>query len=246
MHVHWIEQSQADVPPADDWLCESELALLSGLRFPKRRADWRLGRWSAKRAVACALQLPEDNRSLKKIVIRSAPSGEPRVTVVDEGPAVTISLSHRDGRAACALAWGAIQLGCDLELVEAKSDAFIADYFTVEEQELIAQADAGQRPLLASLLWSAKESALKALHVGLRADTRSVEVHPAAIQSADASRGEWNRLLVRCARSGDFHGWWRCAGKILRTVVATPAPSRPVEALLAVERQLSAASTLSK
>jgi len=33
-----------------------------------------------------------------------------------------------------------VEIGCDLEVVEPRSDAFVADYFTSEEQALIARA----------------------------------------------------------------------------------------------------------
>ena len=51
MNVYWLEQTEEDLPAEDDWLNASEMARLSGMRFPKRRVDWRLGRWTAKRAL---------------------------------------------------------------------------------------------------------------------------------------------------------------------------------------------------
>ena len=201
MDVYWLEQSEADVPAADDWLSESEAVQLSRFRFAKRRADWRLGRWTAKCAVAASLKLPDDHRSLKKIEISAASTGQPEVTLVGRTERVTISISHRDGIAICAVAVGDVKLGCDLEVIEPRSDAFIADYFTAEEGELIAQTSGEKRPLLVSLLWSAKESALKALHVGLRADTRSVRVNPVD------SQGHWFEETVPVAvKSVRSHG----------------------------------------
>lgn len=176
MDVFWLQQSEADVPSEDSWLCESEAVQMSGFRFAKRRCDWRLGRWTAKCAVVASLNLPDDRRSLQRIEINPASTGQPEVTVLDSPKTVTISISHRSGIAICAVAVGNVKLGCDLEIIEARSDAFIADYFTHKERERIAQASRRDRHLLVSLLWSAKESALKAMHVGLRADTRSVEV----------------------------------------------------------------------
>ena len=86
------------------------------------------------------------------------------------------------------------ELGCDLEIIEPRSDAFVADYFTTEEQALIARASAADRPRLLALLWSAKESALKALHEGLRLDTRCVIVSPFD-ESFDLNG--WSPLRVR-------------------------------------------------
>ena len=75
METHWLEQTEADLPAHDDWLSADEAVLLSHLRFAKRRADWRLGRWTAKRAAAAYLNLPGDPRSLREIEVRPAPSG---------------------------------------------------------------------------------------------------------------------------------------------------------------------------
>ena len=229
MQIFWFEQTDAAVPAADDWLSESELSRLGSLRFPKRRADWRLGRWTSKHAVAAALELPNDNRALTKIVISAAATGEPEVTIADRAHAVTISISHRDGLAACTVALGKVELGCDLELIEPKSDAFIADYFTAEEQDLVSQIGAPAQPLLASLVWSAKESALKALHVGLRADTRSVVVDPTELHGAEVPCIDWRPLRILCPGEAEFRGWWRYAGNVVRTVVAAPSPQRPIE-----------------
>ena len=73
------------------------------MRFAKRQADWRLGRWTAKNAVAAYLNLPSDPQALTDIEIRPAPSGAPEVFIADQPARVTISLSHRAGVAACAV-----------------------------------------------------------------------------------------------------------------------------------------------
>jgi hypothetical protein len=41
--LYWLTQTLADVPRQDDWLTPAERACLAKLRFPKRRAEWRLG-----------------------------------------------------------------------------------------------------------------------------------------------------------------------------------------------------------
>ena len=102
MNVYWLEQTEADVPAENDWLSASEMLRLSGLRFAKRRDDWRLGRWTAKRALAACLSLAAHPRVLAKIEIRPAPSGAPEAFVADKPAEVTISLSHRAGIGLCA------------------------------------------------------------------------------------------------------------------------------------------------
>jgi 4'-phosphopantetheinyl transferase len=235
MNVFWLEQTEADVPAENDWLSANEAACLNGMRFPKRRADWRLGRWTAKCTLAIYMDVPAHPEVFKKMEIRPAPSGAPEAFFANQPASVTISLSHRSGIAACAVATSGVELGCDLEMVEPRSDAFVADYFTIEEQALVARASAADRPQLLALLWSAKESALKALRAGLRLDTRSVIVIPCAT-SFDLYG--WSQLRVRhnsgrC--TGDhsagiqvFHGWWQQTDNILRTVVAAPPPDAPI------------------
>jgi len=225
MNVYWLEQSEADVPAENDWLSANEAVCLSGMRFAKRRADWRLGRWTAKCALSVTLDVPAHLQALKKIEIRPAPSGAPEAFFGNQPAAVTISISHRAGIAACAVAISRVEMGCDLEMIEPRSDAFVADYFTIEEQALVARASAADRPRLLALLWSGKESALKALHEGLRLDTRSVIVIP-CVASFDLNG--WNQLRVRYTGGQVFHGQWQHADNIVRTVVAAPPPDPPI------------------
>jgi len=238
--VYWLEQSGADVPPDDDWLGPREVACLNALHIPKRRADWRLGRWTAKRAVSICLNTPGNFKGLAGIEIRPAATGAPDVFLDNQAAAVTISLSHSNGTALCAVAPPGTDLGCDLEAIEPRSDAFVADYFTSDEQTLIAGALAADRFRLLALLWSAKESALKALHEGLRLDTRSVTVRlPENVPASTPDEmptahtftecySIWRPLEVHCAGGHVFQGWWGQTGNLLQTLVAAPAPARPI------------------
>ena len=151
-----------------------------GMRFEKRRADWRLGRWTAKLAVSAYYNAPCRPDCLRRFEIRPEMSGAPNVWIGTRPAPLTISLSHRAGSAVCAVAPAGVELGCDLETVEPRSPEFLADYFTAREQSLVKQAATSDRPRLVALFWSAKESALKALRLGLRVDTRRLEVRMAA------------------------------------------------------------------
>ncbi len=224
MNVYWLEQMQGDVPPGDDWLSARERACQHTLRFAKRRADWTLGRWTAKRAVAAYLNLPAHPLVLAKIEIRPEASGAPEAFVDERPAAVTISLSHRDGRAICALAQFGVELGCDLEVVESRGEAFLSDYFTAGEQALVARAPTADQTRLVTLLWSAKESTLKALHTGLRIDTRGVIVSP---ESSFDVNG-WSPVQTRDTGDRIFHGWWRYMDNIMRTLVANSQPAAPI------------------
>jgi 4'-phosphopantetheinyl transferase len=243
MEVYWLEQAESEIPAHDKWLSAKDAACLGGLRFAKRRADWRLGRWTAKRALAIYWNVSSDPQTLSKIEIRPATSGAPEVFLVDEPADVVISLSHSSGVAGCAIAKSGALLGFDLEIAECRSEAFVRDYFATEEQALIARADAADRSQLVTLLWSAKESALKALRTGLRLDTRSVIVSPLTQVQDEDELGHIRELNpssrlpdalnslcplhVRCDGGQVFQGWWQHTGSLLRTLVAAPRPVRP-------------------
>jgi 4'-phosphopantetheinyl transferase len=214
--IHWLEQREANLPGGNDWLSESELTRLATLRFPKRRADWLLGRWTAKLAVSAYLGRSTSHEALCVVEIHPAESGAPLALVAGEPASVSISISHRDGVAMCAVGPPDTKLGCDLELIGAHSEAFIRDYFTQEEQLAIAGVLDEERQRLITLMWSAKESALKALGVGLRADTRSVGVRLAEQLAAGIG---WNPLRVQMNNELGFEGWWNQSGLLIRTVV---------------------------
>ena len=230
MNIHWLEQTEADVPAQNQWLNGTEILRLNAMRIPKRRADWRLGRWTAKHAVAACLNLPTEPSTLAKIEIRAASSGAPEVFLHDEPAEIAISLSHSSGTALCTLAPPEINFGCDLETVEPRSDAFVADYFTVDEESLIAQSPTQERPQLLALLWSAKESALKALRVGLRFDTRCMSVTPVDDWHPTDNPDAWRSLSVRYSRGTVFHGYWRVQDHLVRTVVSDLSLPIPVRA----------------
>ena len=221
--IFWLEQKCEDLPERNEWLATGELSVLDRLIFLKRRTEWRLGRWTAKSAFALAYGLPHRNDVLAGIEIRAAVSGMPEVFIFGDAAPVTISISHRSGAAICAIATNKIKLGCDIEIIEPRTSAFVEDYFTLEEQALVAGALPRDRSLLTTLLWSAKESALKALQLGLRADTRSV-----AVALADRSQESWSALDVCDGNGGSLNGWWREEDGLIRTVVAKPALNEPI------------------
>ena len=229
MRVHWLEQSECDIPapPVNctdiNWLSASERVRLATLRFPKRRADWLLGRWTAKRAVAQWLKLSGKLQNLADVEIRAAADGAPEAFLAGQPGPVAISLSHREGCAVCAVAPEGTALGCDLEFIEPRSEVFVADYFSAEERDLVDLQDTPPaRSRLVTLIWSAKESALKALRAGLRLDTRCVVVSPGN------GTGLWHPLQVRHDSGRAFNGWWQTSNSMVRTVLTDPPALSPI------------------
>jgi 4'-phosphopantetheinyl transferase len=240
--VYWLIQNLTAVPANDDWLTADERARLEKMRFPKRRADWRLGRWTAKRALAAYFQqakqgwcakyaensgLPEAPIRLRWIEIRTAADGAPEAFAKDRPVPATISISHRDEVGFCTIHPFRLALGCDVERVEPHSKNFVEDYFNDEEQKLVAQVPEQERHLSATLIWSAKESALKALRQGLRRDTRSVLVE---VRQADNLPLVWNPITVHCLETErTFRGWWRMEGDYVQTTLTDHSMAQPVE-----------------
>jgi 4'-phosphopantetheinyl transferase len=222
--VYWIRRTLEDIPSSNSWLSAAEQQRLSALRIAKRRDDWRLGRWTAKQAVSLCLSLAADDyRALARLEIRAASSGAPQVFLRDAPLSVAISISHRDGVCICAVAAASVALGCDVETIEHHSAEFISDYFDLTEQEAVAKVSTQDRDWLVSLIWSAKESALKALKEGLRADVRSVQV---SLSGLEIPGGEWRPLHIT-AQGRIFRGWWKTDGTSVYTFAGDPPISSP-------------------
>lgn len=191
------------------------------MRFRKRRDEARLARFTAKTTVAMALGLPTDADRLRDVRIRNAADGAPEVSIGDRPAPLVIAMTDRADWSVAAVLSGTARIGCDLELVEPRTPAFVADYFTEAEQSWVKAADAPD--LASNLIWSAKESALKVLRTGLRRDTRSVEV-----SASFTSDPGWHPLTVRLREGGSFPGWWIRHGQFLLTMAAAVATTEPV------------------
>jgi 4'-phosphopantetheinyl transferase len=224
-----------DAPAGDGWLSPEERDVQATLRFPKRRRDWRLGRWAAKRAIGRLFGVgPAEVR------VVAAAGGAPEASV-RAAPGPSISISHAGDRGLCAVAPPGVTVGCDLETIERRSPAFVAEWLTGPEQQLV-EAAGPARDLAATLVWSAKESALKALREGLRLPTRSVQIElPDDALRPSLDTTGWQPLIVWVRVPGvslRWTGWWRTEGRRVITVVADRELGPPVEltALEAVDR----------
>ena len=245
-----MARGESELPSDDQWLSAPEVERAGTMRFTKPRTEYLLRRWASKQAVAVVAGLPSEPASLARIEITNRPSGAP-VVRIDGAPAdLEVSLTDRAGWAVCLVAPTGVGVGCDLELVEPRSPGFVTDFLTAAEQRAVASRSGPDRDVLANLIWSAKESALKVLQTGLRRDTRSVEVslgRPAGDPPDDAGAAGWAPLEVRTAEGHRMPGWWRRDGVFLVTVasglpLAPPAPlpgsvdlrtARPVHSWLA-------------
>jgi 4'-phosphopantetheinyl transferase len=215
----WLTRSLADVPADDGWLGARETEVLAELRFEKRRADWRLGRFTAKAAVANWLSvLPA------RVEIVAAPDGAPEAWLDDGRARVALSLSHRAGRALAVVGDPGALLGCDLELIEPRSRAFVEDWLAPAERRLVASAGA-RGDLVANLVWTAKEAAAKARREGLRLDLRHAV---AEMHGLGSTTCEWRRLAVVWRDgAGRAEGWWRAESDWVMALAGNAACGPP-------------------
>ena len=230
--MRWLAVCEDDIPSGDEWLSAAERSRQERMRFTKRRTEYRLRRYAGKRAVAAALELTDrlaDPQRLASVELLNRPGGAPFVRLDGEDVAVDVSLTDRAGLAVCLVGpegtMASGTLGVDLEIVEDRSATFVADYFTPAEQAFIHGCGAPGSDgwaWSANLLWSAKEAALKVLRVGLRADTRSVEV----TLDLQARPDGWAALSIAASSGEAFPGWWRRDGVYLLTLAAR-VPHQP-------------------
>jgi 4'-phosphopantetheinyl transferase len=217
----WLAVGEAGIPDGFAWLSPRELTRLHRLRFTKPRTEYLLRRWSAKRAVAAALGLPTGTDALPRIELLNHPSGAPYVHVDGRPAGVDVSLTDRAGWAVVLVgepgSHRAGTLGVDLELVEPRSRGFVGDFLTAAEQAYVAsRGDCGDPGWdeAANLLWSAKEAVLKVQRIGLRADTRSVQVDIRRDPRPDG----WAVLNAKGSDGTAYPGWWRRDGQFLLTI----------------------------
>lgn len=225
----WYACGEDTIPAGEDWLAALERERLAQIRFTKRRTEFLLRRAVGKRAVAAVLSLGDDPATCGRIGMLNHPSGAPYVVLDGAVLDLEVSLTDRAGHAVALIRPSGSQargpVGIDLELVEARTDGFVEDFLTAGEAAWVRAR--GQVAVDANLLWSAKEAALKVLKVGLRADTRTVEVRVDDTVRADG----WAALeVVQVGTGASFPGWWRRDGYFVLTVVTTQ-PDGPPQAL---------------
>ena len=205
------------VPENDSWLGSGECEVLAGLRFPKRRKDWRLGRWTAKQAILEFLRLKPDT-DLSLFEIRAALDGAPEVFLRNKPAGAAISISHSDDCSFCAAGPPGAELGCDMERLEQRSELLISDYFAPEEIGTVMRMRKSapeNEVIITNLIWSAKESVLKALREGLRRDTLDVAIQP----DFDKLENGWLHWTGRSRRPARvFRGRWRVDSRFVYTV----------------------------
>jgi 4'-phosphopantetheinyl transferase len=185
-------------------LSPAEAAFFATLSFPKRQADWLLGRLAAKEAIASAFGV--------------APALAEVLTERDGRPAIAqplasgwdLSISHSHGRAAAAIAPAPV--GVDLERLRALPEKGLRFFLAPEERDWLASGGLGPHGEIVA--WALKEAAYKALH-GAISGVRHLQ-----IAGAEADRVRLD------SPAGPLVARWRLSGEFC-LAIATPGHESP-------------------
>ncbi len=165
---------------------------------------------------------------LERVEVRAADDGAPEAFVDGIPTDLSLSLSHRDGVAVAAVAPLPTRVGIDLETLEPRSDAFVREWLSGEEQAALPTAGEA-RDVGVLCCWTGKEASAKVMREGLRLDVRH------AVVAADPSTTHWAPLEVTWRAERVSHrGWWRRDRVgVLAIVTDPPTTHPPVVAALA-------------
>jgi phosphopantetheinyl transferase len=214
MTVYWIVDGEMPglEGQAPAFMHPSELAYLTRRLSLKRRVEWLHGRWAAK-ALLQKCHPDCTNLPLAEILVDCEPGGAPFPALASGARLPgSLSISHSGPMAACALGLDPGQrVGIDIEKIEPRPPGFFEDYFTAHEAVLVRAAPARAQPETITLIWSAKESAFKALGKGLSLDPRSIEITPSQQAGEGEMSGAWRRLAIGGPEAAGlaWDGWWQ-------------------------------------
>ncbi len=141
------------------YLSEEELKRLDMIRHPKRRAEWTAGRIAAKTAIRQLLNIRKIMPS--DISIGNGPNGAPfaQGSCFEETRPPFISISHSADVAVAATSYSPV--GIDVELMTISLDSHFDDFCDAKELKTVRQAAEFTEKYALTLLWTAKESAVK-------------------------------------------------------------------------------------
>ncbi len=238
--LYWLMQSARDLDKPPEWfLSEAEQKQFAAFRFEKRRTDWLLGRWTAKRLLQAVVLEREGKLVLPdQLEIQNDQDGVPWARDVRDPArhslqALHLSLSHSQGAALAAVS--NLAVGADLELIEPRTPELFERYLTVAELQRVREAPPEVCDTLLTAIWSAKEAALKALHKGLSVDTRAVEIRLGPFAEPPAP---WTPFGIATQLDGGtwLYGWWCVIGQFVVTLAGASASSPPAMSNLRLAR----------
>lgn len=213
--IWFCRRNQDTVPKSDTWLLPGERLFAQSLKTEKRRRDWVLGRWTAKQCLLQFFKSLGHEMKAEEIGVFRGETGAPEVKISGLDMEASISLSHRADEAIAVCGPIDFRIGCDLEIIEERSNPFIEDYFLDSEQDWIHRDGPDGIPMRANLLWSAKESVMKSTRKGL-------SLHPRKICVRDIEqlqRNQWSAFHARKIKTGEsWNGYYKLTDSRIMTI----------------------------
>ena len=203
-----IEVSYRVMDASSDERLKDDLSLLSPeererhdrLMFAADRRDFAAAHALVRRRLSAAGGVPPGDWRFG-----AAPGGKPYVANAG-APDLVCNLSHTRALVACAVARGPLDLGIDVENLDAgRNPSGIAErYFTPAERSWIAAAGEADRSIRFVELWTLKEAWLKATGAGVGAGLDAVSFGLDAgtgieMQTREAADGDWSFVMVEPA-----------------------------------------------
>jgi len=162
-----------EVKAVHEFLNEGEREIYWGFKTRKRQLEWLAGRVAIKSLYSRVNNL---NVSSAELIVERETSGLPYLVERGERASGRISISHNAGWVAVCQSDSELRIGIDLEEIRSRDPAFLTDYFSQAEQEQIMNGGIHTLDFRTNLIWSAKESVLKAISTGLGTDPLKVEI----------------------------------------------------------------------
>ena len=183
------------------FLTGREMEHFRSLSVNRRRIEWLAGRLNLKLLLSKFMGRGCDFQSFE---ILPGAAGHP-VASLRHGGLMQIpirnglSLSHREGATASAVSADPdVEVGIDVELMEARDRAMLDDYFQPSEAYLLDALPGRLASCGIALGWSIKESVLKAMGTGLGVPAESVVIEKLCSRSGMAEvRSGRARYMVR-------------------------------------------------
>jgi phosphopantetheine--protein transferase-like protein len=201
----------------DKYFSLEEQAEYSRFKVIKRQFEWISSRIISKKMIRQILKREKIN--FTDIRIQKEETGQPYIYITGQGRLEgKFSLSHSNGYVFCGYSLSKeLMFGLDLEKIEARSLEFVQDYFSSKEIERYQVLDGKDKDEYTTMVWSAKESVLKTLGLGLSIDTRKVEIIP--LEDSSRLTG-WNSCSVKLENIMNLtmNVYWQNVDGFIRTI----------------------------
>jgi 4'-phosphopantetheinyl transferase len=221
--IYWMVDEQnklaGESPPT--FLHTNETCEFLEIKNLKRRSQWLHGRWTAKNLLQ--KYHPDCSSSpLSEILIKKSETGAPFAAhPIGRELSGSLSISHKDALAASALVLESqARIGIDLERIESRMVEYFEAYLTSQELDTLETCRIGDQPLFLTLIWSAKESVLKAIGSRFQ-EPKDIEIN-VLLEEAKTDWAHYEILVSLDKKNPliefNWQGWWKVYKKYILTI----------------------------